>query len=56
MANARDTHFLQVVDGEFGQHRTVDAIVAEYIFVLAETEVSKPIPDVHSRTQTFSGR
>jgi hypothetical protein len=35
MANARDTHFLQVVGCEFRQHRTVDAIVAEYIFVLA---------------------
>ena len=44
MANARNTHFLQVVDGEFGQHRTVDAIVAEYIFVLPETEDSSQSP------------
>jgi hypothetical protein len=34
MADAHHAHFLQVVGGEFRQHRGVNAIVAEYIFVL----------------------
>jgi hypothetical protein len=51
MTNTRDTHFLKVVDGDFWQHRAIDAIVAEYIRELAQAETSKPIRDVHRCTQ-----
>jgi hypothetical protein len=55
MAYARDTHFPQVIGIEFGQNRLVDVIVAEYIFELAQTKTSRPIPDVHDRIQSTKG-
>jgi hypothetical protein len=45
----RNADFLEVRLGQFRQDFEVDVVLAERVLVLAETEVSQPITDVHCR-------
>jgi hypothetical protein len=49
MAERGDSHVLEIVGGQPGQHRGVDVVGAEQLRVLAETELAEPAVDVQHR-------
>jgi hypothetical protein len=49
MPDKADAEVLQVVDGQLGQYRSVDRVVAKRLFVLLQSETTEPDPDVHAR-------